>query len=281
MGRDQAVGELLIRMMPEFLMSSIETYSKSTRDMYLFEILITRYQGFVAPYAKVLSDFPTPKPASPPPSLRVASGTPTVPTPNVSIADDVICPSLEPPKGLTHCTGYYQRSGTSIIWVERIPSLRLKQLPSNITYIEDHWTGRTLPDGSMVIVKDESGQWRAVQPGHPEFPGDTTQPGRNTPVIQTSVPPTTRVPSRVTTPTVHFDTNVAQDVQGAPAYVSNTSRGYMHYPIPNTPSRRLSTQLADAAAPIPHWSQSTARPTQPRDTTRGTVFTASQPTKPT
>jgi hypothetical protein len=56
-GRDRAVGELLIRMMPEFLMSFIETYSKSTRDMYLFGILITRYQGFVAPYAKVLSDF--------------------------------------------------------------------------------------------------------------------------------------------------------------------------------------------------------------------------------
>jgi hypothetical protein len=116
--RDRAVGELLIRMMPEFLMSFIETYSKSTRDMYLFEIPITRYQGFVAPYARVLRDFPTPKPASPPPSLRVAAGTPTVPTPNVSIADDVICPSLEPPKGLMHCKGYYQRSGTSIVWVD-------------------------------------------------------------------------------------------------------------------------------------------------------------------
>jgi hypothetical protein len=262
-GRDQALGELFVRMMPEFLMSFIETYSKSTTNMYLLEILITRYQGFVVPHAKILSDFPTPKPASPPPNLRVASGTPTVPTPNVSIAEDVICPSVEPPKGLMHCTGYYQINGTSIIWVERIPLLRLEQLPSNITYIESHWTERTLPDGSMVVGKDESGQWRVVQPGHPEFPGDTVQPRRYTPVIQTSEPPITRVSSRVTTPTVHFNPNVAQGIQGAKAHVSNTSRGYVHYPIPNTPSRRLSTQLADTAIPIPQWSQTAARPTQP------------------
>jgi hypothetical protein len=167
MERDRAVGELLVRMMPEFLMSFINAYSKSTREMYLLEILITHYQGFAAPYAKVLSDFPVPKPASPPPNPRVASETPTVPTPNVSVAENVICPSLEPPEGLTHCTGYYQRSGTSIVWVKRIPSLRLEQLPANIMYIKSHWTNRVLHDGSMVVGKDESGQWHVAQPGCP------------------------------------------------------------------------------------------------------------------
>jgi hypothetical protein len=100
--RDRAVGELLVRMMPEFLMSFIDAYSKSTKEMYLLEILIMQYQGFATQYTKVLSDFPisvprVPKPASPPPNLRVVSRTPTVPTPNASLAENVICPSLEPP----------------------------------------------------------------------------------------------------------------------------------------------------------------------------------------
>jgi hypothetical protein len=155
-----------------------------------------QYQDFAIRYNQILQEYPLQKhtqpsdstPTSPPIMKRTSTGTPSVPMPNITIAEDVICPSLDPPTGFTHCTGFFQQNGTSFVWCERIPSLRLEQLPANITYIESHWKDRVLYDGSMVVGKETTGEWIVALPGYPNFPGNTTVAGRYTPVITQNHP---------------------------------------------------------------------------------------------
>jgi hypothetical protein len=74
------------------------------------------------------------------------------------MADDLPYPSMAPPKQFNHCNGWYERNaGGKIYWRTRFPIIAIENLPLNLKFVDDHWIGRILPNGTTFLGKTPNG----------------------------------------------------------------------------------------------------------------------------
>jgi hypothetical protein len=111
-------------------------------------------------------------------------------------APDIPFPTMEPPKWSNHCIGWYERNaGGKIYWRSRIPVIDLENIPSNLSFIASHWTGRILPDGTMFLGNYSDGRPSFGPPTHTDHTRKGPEASRTVPEpMKTSdqVPPTQR-----------------------------------------------------------------------------------------
>jgi hypothetical protein len=111
-------------------------------------------------------------------------------------APDLPFPTMEPPKQYIHCIGWYERStGGKIYWRSRFPIITLENLPRNLKFIDSHWTGHILPDGTTFLGRYPHGQpsfGLPIRTDHtrkaPETSGKTPEPTKKV----DQIPPTQR-----------------------------------------------------------------------------------------
>lgn len=97
----------------------------------------------------------------------ISSGSSSVLSPNSTVTgsqlkmkmpcskmDDVAYPHWSPPRHGTHLQGFWGNSlAGTVVWKSYIPPLKYEELPANIKFIDKHWEGRLLPDGTTFVGK--------------------------------------------------------------------------------------------------------------------------------
>jgi hypothetical protein len=114
-------------------------------------------------------------------------------------APDIPFPSMPPPQWSNHCVGWYERNTRGqITWRSRIPNIDLATLPDNLVFIDNHWTGRTLPDGTVFLGRFPCGRPSFGLPEHTDH--TRTNPEASRTVPESTEPPTQRPDPVVPTP---------------------------------------------------------------------------------